>query len=429
MARRFQKGPKCASNFSLKSMNISRITKAVAEMRCDQKFGEAEAIRKIDIDLFLPTELCETTRQMVQTATALVLRCFKGQIRIHSSAPDSLMRLTLESEAQKVGVPERLDFSPGETGPWRLALGCQAEGAICADASGWTARINGVFTQRTPAAPPATAFAVACAVAKLFNRAIFRVDEDSLEAWDFCLLRFISTEHVPVSVEQKVNLGRIGLLGAGAIGSAVGYVLSFSKWSGELHVIDFDYFEDPNLETCISADIKSVNRPLRKAVALAKSVNGHGIIASERNCEVKAGEPMLKERWDSFICAVDNPETRRILDQVNTQILINAGLGATKQDAGWVLWTRHGNGDPTLSSFYEEVPVGNEGHPSEVPEEFREECSRRNYNGVSLALPFISLAAGSLLAATLYQHATSATTKYTWMQIDLLAKQRKMTLW
>lgn len=409
-------------------MNISRISKAIAEVRHDQKFEEAVNIRNSNIDLFLPGKPSETTRQMAQTAAALALRCFTGKIRIHPPVSDSLVRSMLEFEAEKVGAPERLDFTSSETGPWQLALGCEVDGAICADASGWTARINGVFTKGLPAATPAVAFAVACAVAKLFNHAIFRVDEHSLEAWDFCLLRFLSGEHVPLDVERQMNLGRIGLLGAGAIGSAVGYVLALSKWSGQLHIIDFDYFEEPNLETCISADIQSVNRPLRKAVALTESFVGHGIAATERRCKVQAGEGLLNESWNAFVCAVDNSETRRILDQVNARILINAGLGATKQDVGWVLWTQHGIDNPTLSSIYGGESGEDATDADQLPEEFREECSRKNYKGVSLALPFGALVAGSLIAAALYQHAAGALTKHSWMQIDLLAKQELMTL-
>jgi hypothetical protein len=81
-----------------------------------------------------------------------------------------------------------------------------------------------------------------------------------------------------------------------------------------------------------------------------------------------------------------------------------------------------------LSSIYKNNLEGKSTNSGDVPEEFREECSRKSYQGVSLALPFIGLAAGSLLAASLYQNAAGKRTHLTFMQMDLLAKQQRMTI-
>jgi|GEM_PF-3238317 len=407
-------------------MNISRISKAIAEVRSDPKFRDADDVRNIDVDILLPPKASETISRMAQTVVALTLRCFKGQVRIYNLSSNSLLRSFLESEAKKMGTPERLDFTPHERGPWCLAIGYQEAGVISADASGWTARINGTFTERIPAAPPAICFAAACAVAKLFNRSIFLADKHSSEAWDFCLLRLLGGEQTPIKMEH-VDLGNIGLLGAGGIGSAVGYVLSISSWSGKLDVIDFDSFQEPNLETCILADVTSVNRPLRKAFALANSLKAHGIDAVERHCRVEPGESILREKWDAFVCAVDNPETRLILDDIDARILLNAGLGSSKQDVGWVLWTQHRKTDRKLSSIYRasSTEAAASGY---VPDEFREECSRKSYHGVSLALPFSGLVAGSLLVASLYRNAIGHRTECSFLQIDLLGKQQRMNL-
>lgn len=410
-------------------MNISRITKAIAVARPAQNYKDAENIRDKSIDLYLSPQPTETDYQMAQVATALVLRCFKGKIRVHSSYSNTLLRALLEAEGQKMGAVERLDFSPGESGPWRLAIGHQIPDAISADASGWTARINGVFSEKSPAAPPAITFAIACAVAKLFNHAIFDAHQNAQESWDFCLLRFLSGGHVPIRLDRQINIGRIGLLGAGATGSALGCVLSISDWSGKLEVIDDDIYQEPNLETCVFADIRDVNRPLHKALALAESLKGKKIEAIERRCRVETGAKLLTEQWDAFVCAVDNPETRRILDDTNARILLNAGVGSSKHDLGWVLWTQHGDGGHAkLSSLYQadsEVETAGE---DDVPEEFREKCSRISYQGVSLALPFVGLAAGSLLAASLFQHASGKRTPLSFIQLDLFGKQHRMTV-
>jgi hypothetical protein len=407
--------------------SISRISKAVAELANTSRFGDAEEMRNKDVDIFLPEDISDSLRRMAQIATALFLRCFnKGKIRIHTQTQDQSLRNLLESEAKKMSAIQRLDFDPCESGSSRLAIGCQIEGAVSVDVSGWTARINGLFSKRVLPAAPALAFAVACAVAKIFNRIVLSASEHSSEQWDFCLLRMLVGQHEPVA-HEPVNFGRIGVLGAGALGSALGYTISISDWSGQIDIIDYDFFEEPNLETCIAANREDVNRPLRKALSLSQTISGNRIVAKERLCHVKEAEALLNEKWDVFVCAVDNPETRLILDDVNTDLLVNAGLGNTKQDAGWVLWTQHRNGDRLLSELYKEAIEDNEidGH---VPEEFRDECSHKTYQGVSLALPFVGLVGGSLLAASIYRNAQKIQTKKSFLQIDLFRKQQKLTM-
>jgi hypothetical protein len=408
-------------------MNISRIDKAVATLREDQTLADAAQVRHKDVDILLPSELCPSLRLLARIATALLLRCFKGAVRVHDPMPDLDLATQLETEARRAGATERLVLHSLTTGPWRLALGQEVDGAVSADASGWTARVNRAFGVRERAAVPAIAFAAACAVAKLFDYAIRGADRHLFEAWDFCLLRFQAGDQKPLTAEADVHLGRIALLGAGGIGSALGLILALSEWGGELHVIDSDSFEEPNLETCVFADIADVRRPIRKALALANAFQGHRIHATERHCRLKANDPLLKESWDAFLCAVDNLETRLVLDDVNAAILLNAGLGATKADAGWVLWSQHGKGDHRLSTLYRDGerigPVG-----SHVPNDFVEECSRMSYLGVSLALPFAGLVAGSLLATSLFRRATGRGVETTLMQLDLLNKQQCVTL-
>jgi len=408
-------------------MGISRISKAIAEVRGDNKFQDALDVRIKDIDIYLPQKLTNTHRLMARTATALILRCFKGKIRFHLPTPDAPLFEFAAAEARKMESMERLDFKSSEAGPWRLALGCKENNAICADASGWTARINDVFADPKPAAPPAITFAVSCAVAKLFNSSIFRSDRNAFENWDFCLLRFLIGKNEPVDVSQ-VDLGRMGLLGAGGIGSAVGYVLFLSDWLGQLEIIDFDYFEEPNLETCLMASMPDVNKPLRKAASLVNNFRAHTISSKERDFKVEAGAPILTERWDAFVCGVDNSETRLILDNVNAGVFLNAGLGATREDVGWVLYTRLLNGIPPLSAIYKASASEALLSGEDVPEEFQTKCLRKDYEGISLALPFVGLAAGSLLASGIYQHSIKQPTTISSIRLDLFAKQQRIII-
>lgn len=408
-------------------MGISRITKSVVEVLGADSFNLATEIRHKDVDFILPDGGPTGVEIMAQSAAALVLRCFTGRLRVHGG--ESLeLRALIQDEARKLNALNRVEFGAGAMGTWMLAFGCRRAGAICGDASGWTARINDVFEERLPSGCAAT-FAAACMVAKLFNLAILGRDRDAFEAWDFSLSSFTSDKAIPLRWQQGVNLGRVGILGAGALGSAVGFVLLRSQAKADVVVIDPQSYDDPNLETCIMADVPAVNGPQKKAMHLAEVLKFGGIEAKAEPQRVEEGNELLRLRWDGFVCGVDNPESRRILDKTNTRVLLNAGLGDSKDDAGFVLWTRHLEGGAALSELYS--PARSGARPAEVkndgtvPKEFREECTRMAYQGVSLSIPFAALAAGSLLVAGLYHEARGRAPVDNYLQMDLFGKQSR----
>ncbi|MFN3330598.1 MAG: hypothetical protein ACK419_06715 [Pyrinomonadaceae bacterium] len=135
----------------------------------------------------------------------------------------------------------------------------------------------------------------------------------------------------------------------------------------------------------------------------------------------------MSERWDAFICAVDNGETRRVLDDVNAKVLVNAGLGSHRYDAGFLLWSQHGKVGKRLSELYAVEPPSSDEEVESVPEEFEEKCSRLNYREVSLSMPFVALAASSLLIASLF-HSDRRGLKPSLVQIDLFGRQQKILL-
>jgi hypothetical protein len=62
-----------------------------------------------------------------------------------------------------------------------------------------------------------------------------------------------------------------------------------------------------------------------------------------------------------------------------------------------------------------------------VPDEFQELCGRKSGQGVTLALPFDALAAGSRMVASLYQHASRALLDIGFMQMAFFGEQQRMT--
>ena len=192
-------------------------------------------------------------------------------------------------------------------------------------------------------------------------------------------------------------------------------------------VIHPQSFDHPNLETCILAEIPAVNGPRKKAPFLADALRYGGMTASAEPQLIEPGNELLTKKWDAFVCGVDNPETRRILDKTNAGVLLNAGLGDSKEDAGFVLWTRHGECGLRLSELYAPSVVNGTRRKDQAaaPKEFADDCSRMAYQNVSLSIPFAALAAGSLLVAGLYHGARGEGPVDNYLQIDLFGKQQR----
>src|SRR6266496_4428967 len=163
-------------------MTISRIDKMVRELRKTASLREVADLRNVDVDIFPAPDDMGKVAAMALSATALSLRCFSGQVRIHLPSPKasalswnraSLAEL-LVIEGKAYGEPGRVVFDGRHVGPWRLGLGRPIEDGFFADASSWRAGVNHVFPSGSTSATPAAVFATCCAFAKLFSATVLR---------------------------------------------------------------------------------------------------------------------------------------------------------------------------------------------------------------------------------------------------------------
>jgi hypothetical protein len=225
----------------------------------------------------------------------------------------------------------------------------------------------------------------------------------------------------------ELDVGRLALLGAGAIGNGVAFVLDASGWTADLTVIDGQAYEEPNHETSVLISPSEACLERRKAKVLADLVRRPGLAARGEDKIVTATSRFLAEPFDTFLCAVDNPETRRMLDGVRARSLLNAGVGAARSDAGHVVWSRHEPGDPPLSSRYGAgaLSVATPRPAARAPRDL-DQCSRVAYDDVSLAAPFMGLAAGALLVAGCVPQARHRTGAVRHLTFDLLKLQAAM---
>lgn len=414
-------------------MSISRIGKMVRELGKLESLGHAAVLRQKDIDLVLAPCSTSTVSAMAATAVELSLRCLNGEIRIHLPPTDlpilpwwkTGLAEHLQGLAANYGAPERIRIvHSGGYGPMRLGLGCRIEGGVSADAAGWTAGINRLLAPRPATAMPAAAFAVAAAFSKLFKAHVLNDSTFFDEEWTLSLADFdVHEDSGAVIPPADFDLGFIGILGAGAIGSALIHVLSLSPWRATVDLIDRQAYDEPNQETTFFIGISEARQRRLKVVALAELAARPGLVLNSIEHEVIAGSKLLGTRRNAFVSAVDNSPTRRVLDSVNAELLLNAGVGGSREDAGHIALSRHLPGDMALSKRYQDAPEIVNTASLTPPAEITDPCSYLAYQDASLAAPFMALAAGALLGASLVHRATGYYPAVNYLKFDLLRIQ------
>lgn len=421
-------GCRSRNTFGTHLMSISRIEKAIFEATDLPSLEAARKVRAHDVEILCGADFASLP-VMAAASTALLLRCFTGKIILGFAAETStrMKEKVLEAcqvQASRYNASQRLRVEGGAA--YSLGLGTPVHRGTYVDASGWCAGVNALFSEHGPFVTPAAHFAVSAGVAKLFNAAVLADAKDLDEKWTFSLWSFSSDcSERGRTAEKGFRLPRSGLIGAGAIGSAFGFIIESLQWPIMLDVIDFDSYEEPNEETTLILGPEVARKTPRKAQYFSDVISSADLKINPLFEKVSSGSKILRAGYELFICAVDNADTRRELDGQNAKVMINAAVGGSGADAGWCLWSRHGESDPVLSKGYPNVAAESFAD-SKVPNEFsNDECSRKNYRGVALAVPFVALAAGSLIAASCAHQAFGHETACNKITIDLLRKQRK----
>lgn len=396
-------------------MNISRPDKYLRELLGTSTLAEARTLRQRDLELMVSDR---TSIVMGRAAVALGLRTFQGSILVRGKANPALAA-GMCAEATEYGQPERLRFNTVAPAPYVLGLGCApANDAPFVDASGWNAATNVLLPPgRTTAV--ADAFAVAAGFAKLFAGIVGRPSSVISEQWRYSL-RDLSSRPGTVSAVAHLELGEIALIGAGAIGSAVAFVLRHSGWGGHLRIYDDERYDGPNHETTLLISREDALRQRRKAETLAARAQREGLRTTGFHTRVGAGHEVTREQLSAILCSVDNPETRRDLDGTHADVLLNAGVGGARVDAGHLLYSVHARAGIRLSDLYR-APNQSLAAVTNAPQEAAsDECSRIAYGRVAAAAPFMALGAGALLVAGIARQVLGDTPAPNYIKFNLL---------
>lgn len=412
-------------------MAISRIDKFIFEVSGKETIKEAASRRQRPLQIICNVPLKEKHTEMIKMAVDLGVRVFSGEIHLYLHSDYDSLLAELIYEGASFGDPKRIvrmNGSPSYELP-SIKIATPEGPGLIADSDGWVAYMGMPSLQKCDwASTIASAFAVSCAFASLVKAELLGKGGASTP-WHFNLLNLSEDTEFGKDYElsKDIDIGHIGILGAGAIGSAVGYLLKLSNWRAKIDVIDSQRYEEPNQETSLLITKSDVLASPKKAEFLAAILDdGERLIAKPFVKRVDETCELLKVQRDIFICGVDNIETRTCLDEVNSPLLLNAGLGGSKFDAGHVLYTEHGKIDGHLSENYRGKSKPASDLSSEVPAEFRDQCSRLNYESVSLAAPFLSLASAALLLSGCARRALNITGEVNYLKADLLGYQRSM---
>lgn len=416
----------------------SRPLKYVREVTGVASLEEAEILRQQPFWVVVHQSASARAQNLVRALVAIAVRSCSGEINVRILGTGEFrdgIESIAETEALGYGCIERLsiaDYSENEKIGAGITIGMQLPNMIAVDASGMYAAVNHVLV---PSAPPphsaAACFAAATAFAKYFASTVLDKHVSKNESWGFSLDTMsvsAPTELVLHKPVKESTLGKVHLLGAGAIGSAFCFSVHLSNDAAEIDILDREKYDEPNQETTFFLTKAEAVRCPPKAAQLAKNSSREGLpVVGRPKRELQAGDSFLEEQCDAFVCAVDNAETRRILDSAKCNVLLNGGLGGSKSDAGHVLVSWHNAGVRGLAELYPDDISPDNGNSSSLPSEIKDDCSRLEYESVSLAAPFVALSSGALLHAFCKLSAEGRLPDANYFKLDLLRLQSKMS--
>lgn len=416
-------------------MGINRVDKYLREQMSLSSLDAARGLRGRAVSVVIGTRPLSRADIMVDAAVCLLLRCFTEDVWIDFESDggvDPKMSEVIVGRARResfrVSGRDRIFVGKAPLEAIRLGVGAPLSGEVWVDAAGWDAAVNRPAPSGEPPLAAAACLAAALGVAKLFGAQVLGNPKCAEEEWAFSLwsMKSLESKQAGAPLGER-SLGKIGILGAGAIGSAIAFVLRRSSMSGEVVVIDDDHYEEDNVDTTVMLSRKAAISGVEKASYLAGELRREGLDAASHKERVNARSEILGRPFDFFFCGVDNGETRRELDAVGAKLIINAGVGGTKLDAGHLIVSIHGGQRGLLSSLYP-GSVAEDSPATELPGQVDggNLCSVIPYKNATMAAPFVALASAALAVGMAMREGREHCDELRVLKVDVLGRQSQM---
>lgn len=197
---------------------------------------------------------------------------------------------------------------------------------------GWLARVSSGATSLPSIctqANPIAALAAAClGVGEVFKR-LLRLRPERGPLFDAQVLSLYSYDagDDPGPPLPNTVLVDVGIVGVGAIGNAIVYVLSRMPVHGRAWIVDAQRFEPENLGTCILLGPNDIGKP--KAEVAAETLRGRldvtAVVGSIQDVLAPDGQDVRVT--PVILCGLDNAEARHAVQDLWPDLIIDGAMG------------------------------------------------------------------------------------------------------
>ncbi|MCX5796994.1 MAG: ThiF family adenylyltransferase [Elusimicrobia bacterium] len=288
-----------------------------------------------EADTLLTPNGCES---FLSSLRLLIRVC--PNVTVALPAECQILRAEAEALAARLSFAAPVEFESAKNGMSDfaaiLSVGTRRNPSLpmtTINSNGWLARVASVreaIDGSTNQENPVGAVAAAClGVSEMFKRLISLKEQRGglLDEVGFSFYKYqLAPDDPGPALPAEIRIDAL-LLGAGAIGNGVGYLLSRLPIRGEIQVVDRQDFQRENLGTCMLIGPGDIGKDKATLVAegLRSGVTARGFRMELAQLKEKMGRDVPYPRV--VLSAVDNIETRHDVQRLWPDMVIDGAIG------------------------------------------------------------------------------------------------------
>lgn len=229
--------------------------------------------------------------------------------------------LTERPDADAYNAVLNVGTRPGSTGSWTMI-----------NSDGWLARVSSGLELPPGSAQfnPVGSLAAACmGVAEVFKRllALKTVRGPLLDATAFSLYSYKVGEVDPGPKLPETLRAAFAMIGAGAIGNGIIFLLKRLSVTGEILIVDKDRFGDENLGTCLLVGPSDIGKEKARFAAQLLSPKLRAVPFSEDLASFSGRLGKELPYPDLFLAGLDNIDARHELQNLWPGLILDGAIG------------------------------------------------------------------------------------------------------